>query len=233
MMFRNRIPPEWCALLSAPLERGDFEALGKFVANAYDSETVYPPKDRLFAALQAVTPEKVRVIILGQDPYHGAGQANGLAFSVNPGVKLPPSLRNILKELNSDLGISIPDSGDLSRWAKQGVLLLNAVMTVTAGSAASHAKCGWEKFTDTLIQTLATRYPRLIFVLWGNYAQQKRDLILKCGGEPFLLESVHPSPLSASRGFLGSKPFSKINARLMAWGESPIDWRLDGGERLL
>jgi uracil-DNA glycosylase len=166
--------------------------------------------------------DQVRVVILGQDPYHGPGQAHGLCFSVQQGIGLPPSLQNIFKERKSDVGIEISKSGDLSAWAKQGVLLLNAVLTVEAGQANSHQGKGWEKFTDDVIQLLNEKRQGLVFVLWGAYAQKKGALIDR--QKHLVLECVHPSPLSSHRGFFGSKPFSKINDYLMARGEMPIDW---------
>ncbi|HVK60909.1 MAG TPA: uracil-DNA glycosylase [Bdellovibrionales bacterium] len=187
---------------------------------------IYPKPSDWFAAFDATPFEKVKVVILGQDPYHGPGQAHGLCFSVQPGVPAPPSLLNIFKELKSDLGIERPPSGMLTPWAQQGVLLLNSVLTVEDGKAGAHQNRGWEKFTDKAIQLLNEKRENLVFVLWGAYAQKKGQFIDR--KRHFVIESVHPSPLSASRGFMGSRPFSKINAYLEKQGLNPIDWNLNG-----
>ncbi|MFN8847695.1 MAG: uracil-DNA glycosylase [Bdellovibrionales bacterium] len=186
---------------------------------------IYPKGEDYFAALNATSFDKVKVVILGQDPYHGSGQAHGLSFSVLPGVPFPPSLLNIFKELQSDLGIPIPQSGCLKKWAEQGVLLLNSVLTVEDGKPAAHQGKGWEKFTDTIVQLLNDERQNLVFVLWGSYAQKKGALIDR--SKHFVIESVHPSPLSAYRGFLGSRPFSKINNYLKSQGSVPIDWKIE------
>jgi len=170
--------------------------------------------------------QHVKVIILGQDPYHGPNQAHGLSFSVKPGIPHPPSLRNMLQELQDDLGCSIPKDGTLTKWAEQGVMLLNTVLTVRAGQANSHKDQGWEQFTDAVIDKLAAREEPLIFVLWGKPAQRKKQLIRKYDTPHVILEAPHPSPLSAYRGFFGSKPYSKINQQLVEWGKQPIDWCL-------
>lgn len=187
-------------------------------------KTIFPPGDLIFNAFNTTPFEKVKVVILGQDPYHGPGQAHGLSFSVPNGVRFPPSLRNILKELHEDLGVEIPKNGCLVRWAEQGVLLLNAVLTVESGKANSHEGKGWEKFTDAAIQHINSERDHVAFLLWGSYAQKKAAFVDQ--KKHLVLKSVHPSPLSAHRGFFGSKPFSKINQFLKSHGEKPIDWSL-------
>ena len=185
---------------------------------------VYPPGPRIFSAFDETPFEKVKVVLLGQDPYHGPGQAHGLAFSVQPGVRFPPSLRNILKELHDDVGCEIPKNGNLDKWADEGVLLLNAVLTVEAGKAGSHQGKGWEQFTDAAIRHLNDEKENLVFILWGSYAQKKAAFVDK--KKHLILQSVHPSPLSSHRGFFGSKPFSKTNKYLESHGIKPIDWSL-------
>lgn len=188
--------------------------------------TVYPPAEQVFSALQLTPPEKVKAVILGQDPYHGHGQANGLAFSVSPGVPYPPSLRNIFAELESDIGCVLPaNNGDLTAWAKQGVLLLNTSLTVEEGKAGSHAKIGWQKFTKGIIDACANLPQPIVFILWGAHAQELGDAVEE-GPTKKKLTAPHPSPLSAYRGFFGSKPFSKTNQLLMEMGSAPIDWTL-------
>ncbi len=203
-------------------------ALWDFVTEAYKTEEIYPPRAELFRAFAALPPERVRVVILGQDPYHEPRQAHGLSFSVPEGVKLPPSLRNIFKELYADLGMDSatppPTSGDLSGWAEQGVLLLNSVLTVRRGAAGSHRGLGWEQFTDAVLHALSLLDQPMAFVLWGKDARAKRPLIAESKVAHLILEADHPSPLSAWRGFFGSKPFSAINAYLIAQGKSPIAW---------
>lgn len=213
----------WDSIISFPEEK--WEKLSEAVESAYETSTVYPPRENLFAAFQATPPEKVRVVILGQDPYHEPGQAHGLSFSVQPGVKIPKSLVNIYKELEADLSIPAPQHGYLQHWAEEGVLLLNSILTVEAHKAGSHRKFGWEAFTDAAISA-TNRLPQPIcFVLWGNYSIKKADLI--CTSAPRLvLTAPHPSPLSAYRGFFGSRPFSQINAFLEAHGETPVDFHL-------
>lgn len=189
------------------------------------NKIIFPEPENIFRALALTPLSKVKVVILGQDPYHGAGQANGLCFSVNKGMKLPPSLKNIYKELESDCGISPVNHGDLSAWAKQGVLLLNSILTVEMGLAGSHRGKGWEGLTDDIIRYLSSQKRPIAFVLWGDYAQKKGIMIEE--SKHLVIRSPHPSPLSAYRGFFGSRPFSKINEFLIAHGQGPIDWRLD------
>ena len=217
-----RIEPRWKEELASEWEKPYFASLVSFVRDAYGRGTVYPPASKIFAAFDACPFDKVKVVILGQDPYHGFGQANGLSFSVNPGVEIPRSLQNIYAELQTDLGITPPPSGDLSRWAEQGVLLLNATLTVSAGMAGSHQGRGWEEFTDAAIRTLAERRDGIVFILWGAYAQRKGAFIDRM--RHCVIASPHPSPLSASRGFFGSRPFSRANQYLISRGEAPIQW---------
>lgn len=220
---------DWNPLLRGEFDEAYFKELTAFVACQRQEGTVYPPEGQVFAALHETSYADMCVVVLGQDPYHGPGQAHGLSFSVPSGVVIPPSLRNIYKELHSDLGIGPAPHGDLSRWAKQGVLLLNSVLTVSAGCAGSHRKRGWETFTDRAITVAAEKATPVVFILWGNYARSKKALIdaAQAGSERHLIiESPHPSPLSASRGFFGSKPFSKTNDFLVANSMSPIDWNL-------
>jgi uracil-DNA glycosylase len=188
------------------------------------SHTIFPPERLIFRALAFTPPESVKVVILGQDPYHGDGQANGLAFSVNPGLKFPPSLRNIFKELKNDLGYEIPFSGDLSPWAQRGVLLLNTHLTVRRNEAGSHSKIGWEAFTDLIIQRLSVHRERIVFILWGRHARSKTVLIDR--EKHHILESAHPSPLSAHNGFWNTRPFSEANEYLVRNEITPIDWKL-------
>lgn len=212
------IEASWKQVLSNESEKAYFKELSRFVKGEYIATTVYPKEDDILRAFDMCPFDDVCVVILGQDPYHGEGQANGLSFAVNSGIRLPPSLKNIFKEIKSDLGYDpIPD-GDLSRWAKQGVLLLNAVLTVRADSPASHQKKGWEEFTTRAIKELSDRRDGLVFVLWGNYAKEKGKIIDR--SKHLVIESAHPSPLSAYNGFFGSKPFSKANTYL----KKAIDW---------
>ncbi|GAM14601.1 uracil-DNA glycosylase, family 1 [Mesobacillus selenatarsenatis SF-1] len=197
----------------------------EFLIEEYRTKTIFPEKDNIFNALRFTDYEDVKVVILGQDPYHGHGQAHGLSFSVKPGVKIPPSLRNIFKELNADLGYEVPDNGYLKKWAEQGVLLLNTVLTVREGNANSHRGKGWEHFTDKVITLLNEREKPAIFILWGKPAQSKLKLINE--DKHKIIMSVHPSPLSARRGFFGSKPFSKVNELLKEQGEKEIDWQIE------
>lgn len=217
---------DWQNILEEEFEKPYYKKLRKFVANEYQQGPVYPPMDEVMSAFYATSYQDVKVVILGQDPYHGRGQAHGMCFSVKIGVPHPPSLRNIFKELQQDIGCPIPKDGYLMKWAEQGVFLLNTVLTVRQGQANSHKGMGWEQFTDTVIQKLARRHDPIVFVLWGRPAQTKRAIIDKEGQHHYILQAPHPSPLSAHRGFFGSKPFSKINAQLAAWGKEPIDWSL-------
>lgn len=215
---------DWSALLEDQFQQDYFVRLREFLKNEYATNVVYPDKYDIFNALHYTPFENVKVVILGQDPYHGPNQAHGLSFSVKPGVPQPPSLKNIFKELQSDLGHDIPNHGYLVDWAKQGVLLLNNVLTVRAGQAHSHKGMGWEMFTDHVIQTLNQKPTPVIYVLWGAAAQKKQALIDT--SKHYILKSPHPSPLSAHRGFFGSKPFSKTNQILKELGLGEINWEL-------
>jgi uracil-DNA glycosylase len=217
-----RIDPSWERRLHAEFEKDYFARLTQFVRQEYATATVYPPGRLIFNAFDLCPFEQVKVVIIGQDPYHGPGQAHGLCFSVNEGIPFPPSLRNIFKEIQDDLGTPIPASGDLTRWAHQGVLLLNATLTVRAGQAGSHQRQGWEEFTDAAIRALATERDHLVFILWGAYAQRKGAFI-DCSRH-LVLASAHPSPLSAYNGFFGNKHFSRANQYLVEHGETPIQW---------
>ena len=216
------LPESWHAVLGAETARPYFEDLRRFLVAERRAHTVYPPRGETFSAL-ALTPfEDVRVLILGQDPYHGLGQAHGLAFSVRTGVPIPPSLANIYRELHDDLGCPVPDNGYLVPWARQGVLLLNAVLTVRAGTPTSHKDHGWETFTDAVIRALSARERPVVFVLWGGYAGRKAAFV--DATRHTILRAAHPSPLSAHNGFFGSRPFSRINALLRSSGSPEIDW---------
>jgi uracil-DNA glycosylase len=220
-----RIPSGWAAALAAEAAQPYFSALLQFVAAQRSQAEIYPDEEHVFYALQLTPLDDVRVVILGQDPYHGAGQAHGLAFSVPPGVPPPPSLRNIFKELRDDLGVLIPEgAGCLTGWAEQGVLLLNTVLTVRAGAAGSHRGHGWERFTDAVITAAAALPVPPVFVLWGGPAQEKAALLDPSRHAATVIKSAHPSPLSAWSGFLGSRPFSAVNRALFARGQEPIDW---------
>lgn len=214
----------WRPILGEEATKPYFKDLQEYVKKERQEGVVYPPKQQEFAALHLTPYEEVSVLILGQDPYHGPNQANGLCFSVRPGVPIPPSLQNIYKELRDDLGVKTPNHGDLSHWAKQGVLLLNAVLTVRAGQAASHGGKGWETFTDAVIKAVNDKPERVVFVLWGAYARKKAALI--DASRHVIIQSAHPSPLSANNGFFGSRPFSKINTALREAGRPEIDWQL-------
>lgn len=217
-----RMEPGWKALLADQFEQPCFRELAEFVRHEYQTQTVFPPAGRIFAAFDHCPLDKVKVVILGQDPYHGAGQANGLCFSVADGVRIPPSLVNIFKEIRNDVGTPPPRSGNLERWADQGVLLLNNVLTVREGQAASHAGKGWERFTDTVVARLAAEREHLVFLLWGSPAQKKAAVV-----DPtrhLVLKSVHPSPLSAERGFYGNHHFSRTNSYLKEHGQEEIVW---------
>lgn len=223
------VPPSWRPVLEPVLATPEARRLGGWLrAEEAAGKQVYPPRGSRLAALAATPLEQVRVVILGQDPYHGPGQAMGLSFSVPHGVQVPPSLANIYKELESDLGLPRPGHGDLTGWAQQGVLLLNATLTVEAHRAGSHAGRGWEAVTDACVRAVAERAEPSVFVLWGSHAQAKAARVPEIGasGRHLVLRSPHPSPLSAHRGFFGSKPFSAINAFLGAAGRGAIDWRL-------
>ena len=216
--------PNWKELLGAEWDKPYFKELQSFLDQKYAEHTIDPPREEVGSAFRLTPYDAVKVVILGQDPYHGPGQAHGLSFSVKPGVKIPPSLRNMFKELEDDLGCPIPSHGYLEKWAKQGVLLLNTVLTVRAGEANSHKGMGWERFTDTVIQKLSEREKPIIFVLWGKPAQAKLKLIDTT--KHYIIQSTHPSPLSAHRGFLGSRPYSQINEQLVSMNEKPIDFCL-------
>jgi uracil-DNA glycosylase len=214
----------WRPVLIAETEKTYWKPLQQFVKDERKKYTVFPPDQDVFAALHLTPYEKVSVLILGQDPYHEVGQAHGLCFSVRPEVAIPPSLQNIYKELHDDLGCSIPNNGYLTSWAEQGVLLLNAVLTVRAHQANSHQGKGWENFTDAIIRAVNDKPDRVVFVLWGAYARKKKPLIDT--SRHAVIESAHPSPLSAANGFFGSRPFSKINAALREAGKPEIDWQI-------
>lgn len=208
------------------MQQQNIALLNQFLKEQYQSHTCYPPKHQIFNAFNLCVLKTLKVVIIGQDPYHGMGQANGLAFSVNKGMSHPPSLKNIFKALESDLKIPYPKNGDLSSWASQGVLLLNATLTVRAGEAGSHQKKGWEEFTNYLIKTISTESSNIVFMLWGGFARQKLKLI--DAKKHLILESGHPSPLSANRGYwFGNQHFSKCNAFLKSKHKTPIDWRLE------
>lgn len=223
----GHFPPTWLAACEPELQRLEFTELTRFLAQRREEAVVFPAPENVFHALRRTPLDSVRVVILGQDPYHGAGQAHGLSFSVPSGVKHPPSLANIFKELASDLGREPPASGDLSGWADQGVLMLNTVLTVEEGQAHSHRGKGWEPFTDHLIRCVDARENPAVFVLWGKPAQTKQRLFERASAKrtsSTVICGPHPSPLSAFRGFFGSRPFSQVNAALEAQGEPPIDW---------
>lgn len=222
--MKEIIHNSWQTILTDEFEKEYYQKLRNFLKKEYTTQKIHPDMYHIYEALELTPYEKVKVVILGQDPYHGINQAHGLSFSVQPGVKIPPSLNNIYKELQSDLGISPVKHGNLVSWAKQGVLLLNTVLTVREGQAYSHRGKGWEILTDKIIEKLNEREKTIVFILWGKPAQEKMKMIDK--SRHIILTSAHPSPLSAHRGFLGSKPFSKTNDALMALGETPIDWQL-------
>ena len=215
------LPAEWREAMEPHLDPSVVASLGQFVADEYERHQICPPMSDLFAAFRLCPPDEARAVILGQDPYHGVGQAHGLSFSVRAGVAVPPSLRNVFKELRDDLGVTPPGSGDLSAWAGQGVLLLNAVLTVRAGKPGSHARRGWEHLTDAAIRALDVRAQRVVFLLWGAYARQKKALITST--HHVVLEAGHPSPMNP-KGFLGSRPFSSCNAALVESGRPAVQW---------
>lgn len=217
-----KIEDSWKQILSNEWDKDYFIKLTEFVRNEYATGQVFPPGKEIFAAFDVTPFEDVKVVIIGQDPYHDVNQANGLCFSVRDGIPFPPSLLNIFKEIQDDLGTPIPQSGDLSRWAKQGVLLLNSTLTVRAHSAGSHQNKGWEQFTDEVILQLAQQKENLVFILWGSYAIKKGAFINRM--KHLVLTSPHPSPLSAYRGFFGNKHFSQANNYLIKHGKTPITW---------
>ena len=219
-----KIEQSWKDALESEFSKEYFKTLADFVRDEYKSGTVYPAPKNIFRAFDLCPFNQVKVVVLGQDPYHGAGQATGLSFAVSKGTRLPPSLQNIYKEIEDDLGIKPTYAdGDLERWATQGVLLLNSTLTVRASDAGSHQKRGWEEFTDAVIQALSDKREHVVFILWGNYARAKGARIDR--SKHFVIESAHPSPFSAANGFFGSKPFSKTNEYLKEHGEKEIDWR--------
>ncbi|KGK89204.1 uracil-DNA glycosylase [Clostridium sp. HMP27] len=215
----------WQDLLEDEFKNAYYLKLRDFLINEYKTKAIYPNMYDIFNALHYTDYKDVKVVILGQDPYHGPNQAHGLSFSVKPGVPAPPSLMNIYKELNSDIGCYIPNNGYLRKWADQGVMLLNTVLTVIAGEANSHKGIGWEHFTDKVISLLNDREEPIVFILWGKNAQSKVDIINN--PKHYIIKSVHPSPLSVHRGFFGSKPFSKTNKFLISIGNMPIDWQIE------
>ena len=217
-----RIAEDWKSVLKEEFTKPYFDELVEFVKAEYASTTVFPAGRNIFRAFDKCPLDRLKVVIIGQDPYHGEGQANGLCFSVSEGVPFPPSLQNILKEVHDDTGAEMPSSGELDRWAEQGVLLLNAVLTVRAHEAASHAGKGWERFTDAVVRAIAERKEGVVYMLWGNYAQKKGAI-----ADPernLILRAVHPSPLSAYRGFFGCRHFSMANDYLVKQGKEPINW---------
>ena len=216
---------KWDEILKEEFEKEYFKNLMNFVDNEYETKTIYPPKENIFEAFKHTDYDKVKVVILGQDPYHGPNQAEGLSFSVSNSVLKPPSLKNIFKELESDVGIQFPEVNSIKPWADRGVLLLNAVLTVEEHKPASHAKKGWETFTDNVIKELNKKEEPVVFILWGNYSKEKKCLITN--PIHYIIESVHPSPFSARNGFFGSKPFSKANNFLISKKISPVNFKLD------
>lgn len=217
-----KIDDSWKSQLADEFEKDYFKKLTDFVRQEYHTTRVYPPGNLIFNAFNHCPFDKVKVVIIGQDPYHGPGQAHGLCFSVNEGIQFPPSLQNIFKEIKSDIGTDIPSTGNLTRWADQGVLLLNATLTVREHQAGSHQKKGWEEFTDAAIRTLAQEREHIVFILWGAYAQKKGAFIDR--NKHLVLASAHPSPLSAYNGFFGNKHFSRTNQYLEENGMTPIEW---------
>ncbi len=217
-----KIEQSWKNILADEFEKDYFKNLTAFVKSEYQNHTIYPPGKLIFSAFDHCTFDDLKVVIIGQDPYHGNGQANGLCFSVSDGIKKPPSLVNIFKEIKDDLEIPIPESGNLERWAKQGILLLNATLTVRANQAGSHQKKGWEIFTDAVIKAISTKKEGIVFILWGAYAQRKGAVIE--ADKHCILQSAHPSPFSAYNGFFGNKHFSRTNQYLAKTGKTPIKW---------
>lgn len=215
---------EWDNVLQEEFEKPYFKQLWKFVMKEYEEHTVYPRKEDIFSALKLTAYHETKAVIIGQDPYHGAGQAHGLSFSVKPGIKQPPSLKNIFKELKDDLGYDVPNHGYLEKWAKQGVLMLNTVLTVREKKPNSHKNKGWELFTDQVIKSLSKREQPVVFILWGKHAQAKKKWIDL--SRHYVIESAHPSPFSSRKGFFGSRPFSKTNDILQSINEKMIDWEI-------
>ena len=217
-----KIEKSWQEVLQVEFDKPYFESLVSFVKQEYASNTIFPPAGQIFNAFNTCPFNNVKVVILGQDPYHGPGQAHGLCFSVNDGIQFPPSLQNIFKEITSDLGIPAPKTGNLTRWAEQGVLLLNATLTVRASQAGSHQGRGWEEFTDSVIKIISEKAENVVFILWGSYAIKKKALIN--ASKHCILTAPHPSPLSSYRGFFGCKHFSQTNTYLTNKGKTPINW---------
>ncbi|WP_251548656.1 uracil-DNA glycosylase [Neobacillus muris] len=215
---------DWAPLLKSEFEQPYYQQLRSILKEEYQTKVIYPDMYDIFNALHYTSYQDTKVVIIGQDPYHGAGQAQGLSFSVKPGVTIPPSLKNIYKELQDDVGCYIPNHGSLVKWTQQGVLLLNAVLTVQDGTPNSHKGLGWEQFTDKIIETLNLRETPVVFILWGKFAQQKQQLITS--PQHYIIKSAHPSPFSANSGFFGSKPFSRTNAFLRKIGRQEIDWQI-------
>ena len=222
MATEVKIESGWKAKLAEEFEKPYFQELTSFVKQEYLTQTIFPPGKEIFSAFDCCDFNSVKVVIIGQDPYHGPGQANGLCFSVRDGMRMPPSLQNIFKEIHMDVGKPIPLSGDLGRWAKQGVLLLNATLTVRSAEPGSHQKKGWETFTDAVIKKISDEKENVVFLLWGAYAQKKGEIINR--SKHYVLMSAHPSPFSADRGFFGGKHFSKTNEYLKSKGLKEIDW---------
>lgn len=219
------ITKKWDNLLFSEYQKPYFKNLQDFINKEYQTKTIYPPKEEIFNAFRLTEYENIKVVILGQDPYHGEGEAEGLSFSVKENIKIPPSLKNIFKELNSDLNYNIPQTGSLKKWAKEGVLLLNSILTVEKDKPLSHKNIGWETFTDEVIKLINQKKEPVVFILWGNYAKTKKQYITN--KQHYIIESPHPSPFSARTGFLGSKPFSKTNNFLTSKKISPINFKLD------
>ena len=224
MNLRDLLPESWRPHLAAEFDKPYMADLQKFLDDEYANQTVYPPLKEVFTAFELTSYEGVRVLVFGQDPYHGPGEAHGLSFSVKPGIKVPPSLRNMYKELGTDLGCTKPNNGYLVPWAQQGVMMLNAVLTVRHKSPNSHQKHGWEKFTDAVIKTISAREEPVVFILWGGKAKKKLKLV--DATRHHVITGAHPSPLSARYGFFGSKPFSQVNTKLSEWGRPEISWQI-------
>ncbi len=224
MYIMNNLRNDWVPLLEGEFEKPYYQHLEQALIEEYNTHDIFPDQSDLYNALDFTSYQDTKVVIIGQDPYHGPGQAHGLSFSVKPGVKTPPSLQNIYKELQADIGCSLPNNGYLVQWSKQGVLLLNAVLTVRSGMPNSHKALGWEKFTNKVIEVLNNRETPVVFILWGRFAQQKEQMITN--SRHLIIQSPHPSPLSANKGFFGSKPFSRANAFLREIGSAEIDWQI-------